>query len=109
MDVDVLARRDVLAGEADDLAVLVDRLALLDSQQSDLVAQADALRQAQRVAVVLKLGPGRQETRGDGDVVLRSQMDGDLGKRHGWHEAISTANGGVACVTIQTHSAIAKG
>ena len=41
---------DVLAGEADDLAVLVDRLALLDRPQGDLVAQADARGRASSVS-----------------------------------------------------------
>ena len=40
VDVDVLARRDVPAGEADDLAVLEDRLAFLDRADGELVAHA---------------------------------------------------------------------
>src|SRR5262249_39968374 len=86
VDVDVLAGGDVGAGEADDLAVLVDRLALLDRPQRDLVAHADARRQRDRVAVDPQLRPRRQVTGRDGDVVFGAQVNGDLRKRDGWHE-----------------------
>src|SRR5919109_795837 len=39
--VDMIARRDVLIGEADDLTVLVDRGALLDRHERDLMTEAD--------------------------------------------------------------------
>src|SRR5262249_30287347 len=47
--VDVAARGDLLAGKADNLAVLVDRGAFRDSAQSDLVTHADAPVHSQRV------------------------------------------------------------
>ena len=80
---DQLARRDVLAGEADDLPVLADGLALLDGDEGDLVPQPDALAESD----AQHLGPVGQVARGDGDVVLGTEMHGGRGhgrSRCGW-------------------------
>src|SRR5205085_3738548 len=74
MDMDVIAGRDVLAGEADDLAVLVDRLALLDGPQGDLVAETDPAGQGERLALVIELLPGGERAGGDGDIVFGTQV-----------------------------------
>src|SRR5262249_29509607 len=55
VDVDVVAGGDVRGGEADDLAVLADRLALADGAQGDLVAEADAAADGEGVAVAAEL------------------------------------------------------
>src|SRR5439155_13425540 len=70
VDVDVAAGRDVLAGEADDLPVLVDRLALPDVAQGELVAEVDPAAQAQGAAVVLHFETRLEVPGGDGDIVL---------------------------------------
>src|SRR5262249_30802346 len=88
MDVDPCAALDVLAGEADDLAILGDSLAFLDCSQGDFVAQSDTLRECEVVTVDLKSGARWQRTSRDGDIILRPQVDGDLGKCEGRHEQI---------------------
>src|SRR5262249_11676101 len=85
VDVDVGAGRDVLAGEADDLAVLADRLAHPNGAKGELVSQADAARQLEGAAVELDFQPFGQVPGGDGGVVVGAEMDGDLGQRHGRH------------------------
>jgi hypothetical protein len=87
VDVDVAAGRDVLAGEADNLTVLVDRLALPDVPQGDFVPQADPPGQLQGAPVMPDLQPGLEVAGGDGDVIFRSEVDGNLGQRHGRHES----------------------
>src|SRR5262249_34169794 len=91
VDVDVAAGRDVLAGKADDLAVLGDRLALPDRPQGELVPQADAPGGGEGGAAVPHPGPRRDGTGGDGDVIFGAEVDGNLGQRHGRHEDLSGA------------------
>src|ERR1700722_173150 len=71
VNVDVTAGRNVFAGEADDLAVLADRLALGDKTDGDLVAETDAAGDRDGGAVELVFLTGLKRPRGDGDVVLR--------------------------------------
>jgi len=42
VDVDVITRRNVLAGEADDLAILVDGLSARNGAESELVSESHA-------------------------------------------------------------------
>src|SRR5581483_5569595 len=85
MNVDVTADGNVLAGEADDLAVFVNRFAFLDGPQRDFVAHADTRFERDRLAVDLKLRSGDEMAGGDGDVIFGAQLHGDLGERDGWH------------------------
>ena len=91
VDVDVIARLDVLAGEADDLAVLIDRFAFLDRLQRELVPQANASSDRQFLAVKVQHGAGLKRLGDDGQVILRTQMNGHVGQRHGGHERFSKA------------------
>src|SRR5262249_15333482 len=77
--------RDVLAGEADDLAVLVDCLALLDLAQGVFGPQAASTQRAQRTAIAPDSFPWLRVRGGARHVVFRTKMDSDLGQRHGWH------------------------
>src|SRR5262249_29057510 len=85
VDVDVLARGDVLAREADDLAVLSDRLPFLDSPQRELVPEADSVGEPHGGSVHLDVESRLQIASSDGDVVLGPQVNGDLRQRHGRH------------------------
>jgi len=72
VNVDVSAGGNVLAGEANNLAVLANRLALGDGADGDLVAKADAAGDREDGSVELVFLTGLKRPRGDGDVVLRS-------------------------------------
>ena len=85
VDVDVLARGDGPAGEPDHLPVLRDRVALLDRPDGELVAHLDRRGQLEGGPVEVQLGAGRDGLGGDGDVVLRAEVDGVVGQRRGGH------------------------
>src|SRR5262249_56614759 len=97
VDVDVLSRSDLLAGETDDLAVLVDGRALLDGDEGDLVAEADAGGEGDGLPLEGEGGAGREVTGGDGDVVVGGEADGEggeLGGGHGVHRLRRWRSGG---------------
>ena len=98
VDVNEVARGDVLAGEADDLPVLEDRLSLSDRCQRDLVSQTDPAGEGDHPAVVLERLSGRQGTRGDGYVVLGAQMNGKLRQRRGGHGKTTPLGGGTRSI-----------
>ncbi len=75
--VHVIASRDRLRGEADDLVVAVHRLALLDRPHRDLVAGRNAHRGAHVLFGEHRSG-GNLDARDD-DVVLGMQADGQVG------------------------------
>ena len=68
----VAAGRYRLAGKADDLAVLVDRLAFGDIADSNFVSQADASFQRKPVALDRQFSSRRKIDRGDGNIILRA-------------------------------------
>ena len=109
MDVDMPAEGDVRAGESDDLAVLADGFALGDGAHGDLVAEPDAAVGCDDGAVEGEFLTGQQHPGGDGDVVLRAEMDGDLGERHGWHEGDSASDESGREVTISQSGGVCKG
>src|SRR6185312_16465255 len=76
--VDVLARRDVLRGEADDLVVAPHRLPGLHRPHSDLVAGGHARRDG-HVAFLDERGAGGELDARDDDVVGGIQADGEIG------------------------------
>ena len=72
---DVLARRDVCRGDADELAVLHDLLATLDVGAGDLVEQRDVLAGHDMALAATRervgdVGAGLELVDGDNDVVL---------------------------------------
>ena len=81
----VIACRNIRAGEANDLAVFANRLTLGDGTNSDLVAETDAAADRQDGPVELEFLTWLKRPRGDGDVVLRPQVDGELKERYWWH------------------------
>src|SRR5262249_45096647 len=84
--VNVAAGGDVFLREADDLPVLLDRLALLDRDEGKLVPQADTFAECQPRAIRLNVQPGFEITSGNGDVVFGTQVNGHLGKGDKRHE-----------------------
>ena len=78
--VNVIARFDVLAGEADDLAELGDRVAFLDPVDGELVAHFDRGRDLESATVELDLDTRRNRRPGHGDVVGWSKVNGELGE-----------------------------
>ena len=81
----MVARRDVLAGEADDLAIFERGLVAADRCEGQLMPQADPLPDRERAAVMLHLQAGRQITSGDRQIVLRTQVHRDVEQGHGRH------------------------
>jgi len=90
VDVDVISRRDVVAGEPDHLAVLEDRLPLADRPDRELVSHFDRLCDPQSLADELDVGPARDGASCDDDVVLGPQMDGDIEQGNGRHSESSS-------------------
>src|SRR5204862_536748 len=80
VDVDQLAGRDVARGEADDLAVLADGVALGDLLQRDLVAEADAGGEGDVAAAYVEGLALGEVAGGDGDVVFGAEVDGGARK-----------------------------
>ncbi len=89
----MLPRGDVAAGEADDLAVLGDGLALLDRPQCELVSQTDAAGDGEAFALEVDLHARGQVLGGDGDVIFGTQVDGHPRQRHGGHEHAPVGGG----------------
>src|SRR5262249_9107073 len=80
VDVDVLTGGDVAAGEADDLAVLADRVALPDRGQGELVAHLDRGREAERRVVEAGHGLRRGGLAGGRDVGFGAGGAADRGR-----------------------------
>src|SRR5207248_1085331 len=85
VDVNVLAGGDVAVGEADHLAVFLDRLTLFDRPQRELVSQADAAGDGDAFPLEFDFLARRQIAGGDGDVIFGTQVDGDLRQGHDRH------------------------
>jgi hypothetical protein len=87
--VDVVAGRDRLRGEADDLPVATDGVALGDGADRDLVAGRDHLADGDLAIPGLEAGPRQERHLGDDDVVPFVELDRDVGEGDG--PALGTA------------------
>ena len=79
--VDVLPRRDGGGGEADDLAVAVDRLAGRNRSQGNLMPGRDHLSHPHGLPWLLQPEPGSQRDLGNRDLVFRMETDGYVVER----------------------------
>ena len=76
--VDVFARRDAGAGEADDLAVFPHGRAVGDFRDGDFVAGGNILRGSDDRGAGGEGGAGFDEAFGDGDIVGFAEADGKI-------------------------------
>ncbi len=80
---DMLARRDRLRCEADDLSIAADRVTLRDGVDRNLVPRRDHLGDHDLGVLGLEPRPGQQRLLGDHHIIIRVEQHRHIGEPNG--------------------------